>query len=149
MTVTYLGGGTLGAALPGLATNSSELQSAISQIHTLKTQVSSDLKGVSDRVAVFQSVLTQGQGVLTQGQALVDQAQSLLTSIETAATSLASTLGTAGVGLYRFDGNVANLGTELQAALSAQGASGTGYAVITVATDGGAITAIQSVFKGV
>jgi predicted PurR-regulated permease PerM len=148
MTVTYLGGATLGIALPGLASVGTELQSAVDQVQSLKTQVTADIQKVSDKVTVFQNVLTEGQGIIAQGQALVDQASSLLTAAGGMLTTLTAHLGTAGVGLYRFDGDVANLGSELQAALSAQGTTGNGYAVITIATDGGAITAIQSVFKG-
>lgn len=148
MTVTYLGGGTLGQALPGLASATSQLQGTLAQISTLKANVVSEISKVSSQTGALQGVLAQATSTLNAAQALVDQADLVASSALAVASSVAGNLGTAGVGLYRFDGNIANLGSEIQAALAARGATGTGYAVITVATDGGAITAIQSVFKG-
>lgn len=147
MTVTYLGGGTLGQALPGLATANAQLQGTLVQIASLKTSVVTDINKAIGQTSALQSILTDANSALVSAQLLVTQADAVATAALALVTTIGANLGTAGVGLYSFNGDAANLGSELQAALGTQGQTGTTFALVTVASSGVAISAIQSVFK--
>ena len=142
MTVTPLGQMTLGSALPGLSQAVQQLQSSIEEIQTLKSEKLGALGEVGGQAAALQSLLDKAQGLLDQGNALIAKVDSVLSQAQGLVGSLSGSLNQAGVGLYRFEGDFANLGAELSEYVSGQG-----FAMITTAQDGGASQAIRSVFR--
>lgn len=143
--LVLIGGTSLGALLPGLSGAVSELQSSVAQLTGLKADKDAATGAKRAEVASLGSLVKQAQDLVDEADALLGQVQDVMDSANTLLGDLSTSLGAAGVSLYRYDGEASGLGSALSAQL---GGTSTILAMITVASDGGAISAVQSVFKG-
>ena len=122
---------------PSLATS---LQAALDMVTNLQAAVALGLPGAIFDVSGVLSVIAELQATLGQLQASLDFA-----------ASLGLTLGTPGFYLYRYSGDVGQLGNGLQAELSGGLPTGGGPSIgvdgiILVAADAGAKAALSATF---
>ncbi len=144
MTVTHIGKLNLLGVIPSFGQALTKLDSMGAQLSTFKSDKSGLVSRATSQLSPLLSAVSDVQSLVKQGQALMTQADALIGSTAQLASGLRVSLGTAGVDLYRFDGDVSSLGAELQA--SAVG-SGSGHALILIAQDAGAWAAIQAILK--
>ncbi len=147
MSVTYLGSVNLLSLIPGLGASLGGLQKTIGSLEGFKA----DKKEMIDRALVeveaMQNVFDQAKGLLDAGMGLMQQAEGVLGEARNIVTDLLGTIGGAGVGAYRFDGDVVSIGSELRETMLAHGQEGQITALILVASDGAALTAMRKLFK--
>ena len=134
-------------AIPGLGSAISGFQKTISQLDLLKTDKGSVVDAARVEIEAHLNVFRQAQEVFDLGEQLIKQSESVLTEARGAVSSLLSTICGAGVGVYRFDGNPATMGGELQEAMKQHEQSGQVTALILVASDGNALAALRKVFR--
>jgi len=147
MSVTYLGQMNLASAIPGIGQAVAGLQKTVGQLGVFKVAKTEEVERALVDVQAMSNVSNQAQGLLQAGQTLIAQADGILAEANGVVNDLLGSVTGAGVGLYAFNGNAATLGQELAASLQAQGASGQVTAVILVASDAGAVTAVRKIFN--
>ena len=109
-----------------------EIDSALATKASLDVQASAGIPAPSLNIALIEAQI-EALGALV---ATVEAQLSVAASINV-------TLGQAGIRVYRFDGNFANAGSELQARLSTDGLTGQGHFVCFVPTSEASWGALQ------
>lgn len=147
MSATYIGSMNLASAIPGFSSAVSGLQGALSQLDAFKADKEDQIaRALVDFEPIF-NLFNTAKTLIEDGQALLAQATSIAEAARAIVGDLLSTIGGAGVGLYRYSGDVTTLGRDLQECMRANGQQGDVEAIILVASDGGAFEAVRKIFN--
>lgn len=147
MSVVYLGGMNLLSAVPGVGEALGGLTKTINQLDLFKADKTGLMDQAMTELNAVMNVFNQAKAIADAGMDMLKKADAVLDEARGLVTGLLSSLGGAGVGMYRFDGDLANMGSELTVAMRDQGASGKAVAIIIVANDGGAVSAMTKLFN--
>lgn len=121
---------TLRTANPELGT---KIDASVSAIGGLNAQIKAGLIGPNVNVTLIESLLAE----LQLAKATIEAKANL-------ASSLGGKLSTGGIIVYRFDGNIANAGAELQAQVNADGVTGMTHFVVILPTTPSGWSSIQA-----
>jgi hypothetical protein len=124
---------SLRAANPALGLR---VDGSVSAIGGLQAQIASGISGPNINVPLITSIL----GELGALKASIEAKADLVADIN-------ASLGASGLVVYRFDGNLATAGAELQAQITADGITGQAHFVVMLPTNPTAWAALQATVK--
>jgi hypothetical protein len=124
---------SLRAADPALG---ARIDADVSAIAGLNAQISAGVSGPNVNLTLVATILSQ----LTALQAAIETQQSL-------AAGISANLGVSGLRLYRFDGDIATAGADLQARITSDGLSGEFHFMVLLPTSAPTWSALQATLR--
>lgn len=147
MSATYIGSMNLASAIPGLASAAAGMQTTLSQVESLRLDKENQMKRALVDFEPIMNLFNTAKTLIEEGEAILRDVQRVADAAQGVVSDLLGTIGTAGVGLYRYSGDVTTLGRDLQECMQANGQQGDVEAIILVASDGGAFEAVRKIFN--
>lgn len=148
MSVFFIGSINLASAIPGFGQAIGGIQGAVGGLNAMKLDKRSLLDAAVNDLAPLAGAITAASNAIAAGENLLHQAEDVLGQASGIANDLLSTLGGAGVYMFRYEGGASNFGIEMAQAIQNESLStGTIEGVVILAADGAAISALGKIFR--